>query len=205
VRQLGGGAVGQAGFGLLMRGLGGQGVGRHGLAGEFGVGPDQAQLCGAISLPHHLNQGAFELSQPTKRAPRLSALGNPGRVFIDTGQQTDEFCRCGGIEAFNGQGHGACSRSNALNRPHAGPRDKPVLWPLDFSQQIQLYRAAVPGYRGPMREEQKFWEVDLLELAKLWLADLSMFLRTAVMFAALSLPVVLSALVLWAIQWYRGG
>jgi uncharacterized membrane protein YqjE len=56
-----------------------------------------------------------------------------------------------------------------------------------------------------MREEQKFWEVDLLELAKLWLADLSMFLRTAVLFAALSLPVVLSALVLWAIQWYRGG
>ena len=55
-----------------------------------------------------------------------------------------------------------------------------------------------------MREEQKFWEVDLLELAKLWLADLSMFVRTAVMFIALSLPVVLSALVLWAIQWYRG-
>ena len=56
-----------------------------------------------------------------------------------------------------------------------------------------------------MREEKNFWEVDLLELAKLWLSDLSMFLRTAVLFAALSLPVVLSALVLWAIQWYRGG
>jgi hypothetical protein len=80
-----------------------------------------------------------------------------------------------------------------------------VLWLIDFSQQIQLYRTALPGYRGLMREEQKFWEVDLLELAKLWLADLSMFLRTAVLFAALSLPVVLSALVLWAIQWYRGG
>ena len=56
-----------------------------------------------------------------------------------------------------------------------------------------------------MREEKKFWEVDLLELAKLWLADLSMFVRTAVMFIALSLPVVFSALVLWAIQWFRGG
>lgn len=56
-----------------------------------------------------------------------------------------------------------------------------------------------------MREEKKFWEVDLLELAKLWLADLSMFVRTAVMFVALSLPVVFSALVLWAIQWFRGG
>jgi hypothetical protein len=56
-----------------------------------------------------------------------------------------------------------------------------------------------------MREEKNFWEVDLLELAKLWLADLSMFVRTAVMFIALSLPVVFSALVLWAIQWFRGG
>lgn len=76
--------------------------------------------------------------------------------------------------------------------------------PLDSSQQIRLYRTTVPGYGETMREEQKFWEVDLLELAKLWLADLSMFVRTAVMFIALSLPVVLSALVLWAIQWYRG-
>ena len=56
-----------------------------------------------------------------------------------------------------------------------------------------------------MREEKSFWEVDLVELAKLWLADLSMFVRTAAMFIALSLPVVFSALVLWAIQWFRGG
>ena len=55
-----------------------------------------------------------------------------------------------------------------------------------------------------MREEKNFWDVDLLELAKLWFADLSTFFRTAVMFIALSLPVVLSALVLWAIQWFRG-
>ena len=56
-----------------------------------------------------------------------------------------------------------------------------------------------------MREEKNFWDVDLLELAKLWVADLSTFCRTAVMFIALSLPVVLSALVLWVVQWFRGG
>jgi len=56
-----------------------------------------------------------------------------------------------------------------------------------------------------MREPENFWDVDLVELAKRWFADLSTFFRTALMFIALSLPVVLSALVLWAIQWFRGG
>ena len=56
-----------------------------------------------------------------------------------------------------------------------------------------------------MREGKNFWDVDLFELAKLWFADLSTFFRTAVMFIALSLPVVLSALVLWVVQWFRGG
>ena len=204
-RQLSGGAVGQAGLGLLVRGLGGQGVGCHGLAGEFWVGPDQAQLGGPIGLANHLNQGIFELSQSAKRAPWLGALSNPGGVFIHTRQQTDEFCRCGGIEVFNGEGHSTCSRSNALNRPQTGPRAKPVLWPLDSSQQFRLYRTTGPGYRETMREEKNFWDVDLFELAKLWFADLSTFFRTAVMFIALSLPVVLSALVLWAVQWFRGG
>ena len=63
----------------------------------------------------------------------------------------------------------------------------------------------VPSYGETMREDKNFWEVDLVELAKHWFADLSTFLRTALLFIALSLPVVLSALVLWAIQWYRGG
>jgi hypothetical protein len=62
-----------------------------------------------------------------------------------------------------------------------------------------------PGYRERMRKEEHFWEVDLFELAKLWFSDLSTFLRTTLMFIALSLPVVFSALVLWAIQWFRGG
>ena len=81
----------------------------------------------------------------------------------------------------------------------------PFWSPLDFSQQIRLYRTTVPGYGETMREEENFWDVDLVELSKLWFADLSTFFRTALMFIALSLPVVLSALVLWAIQWFRGG
>ena len=55
------------------------------------------------------------------------------------------------------------------------------------------------------RPEPKFWEVDLGELLKLWFSDLSVFMRTAVMFLALSMPVVISALLMWLIQWLRGG
>ena len=54
------------------------------------------------------------------------------------------------------------------------------------------------------RPEPRFWEVDLVELLKLWLSDLSVFMRTAVLFIGLSLPVVVSALLLWLIQWLRG-
>jgi len=54
------------------------------------------------------------------------------------------------------------------------------------------------------RPEPKFWEVDLVELAKLWLSDLSVFMRTAMLFIGLALPVVISALLLWFIQWLRG-
>ena len=55
------------------------------------------------------------------------------------------------------------------------------------------------------RPEPKFWEVDLVELLKLWLSDLSVFMRTAVLFVALSMPVVISALLMWVILFIRGG
>lgn len=45
--------------------------------------------------------------------------------------------------------------------------------------------------------KEKFWNVDLIELARDWLRDISTFLLTGLMFIGLSLPVVLSALVLW--------
>ena len=44
---------------------------------------------------------------------------------------------------------------------------------------------------------EKFWNVDLIELCRHWLRDISTFLLTGLMFIGLSLPVVLSALVLW--------
>jgi hypothetical protein len=66
-------------------------------------------------------------------------------------------------------------------------------------------KPAVVVRTAPVRRpEPKFWEVDLVELLKLWLSDLSVFMRTAVLFIGLSLPVVISALMLWFVQWYRG-
>ena len=53
--------------------------------------------------------------------------------------------------------------------------------------------------------EPSFWDIDLVALFKLWLSDLSVFMRTAVMFIALSMPVVVSALLMWVIQLIRGG
>lgn len=64
--------------------------------------------------------------------------------------------------------------------------------------------AAVVRTVQARRPEPRFWEVDLVELLKLWLSDLSVFMRTAVLFIGLSLPVVVSALLLWLIQWLRG-
>lgn len=46
-------------------------------------------------------------------------------------------------------------------------------------------------------KKQSIWTVDLIVLLKLWLSDLAAFFATALMFLVLSLPVVISALVLW--------
>lgn len=46
-------------------------------------------------------------------------------------------------------------------------------------------------------KKQRFWNVDLLDLLKLWSSDLSTFLMTLVMFLGLSLPVVIPALIMW--------
>jgi hypothetical protein len=59
-----------------------------------------------------------------------------------------------------------------------------------------IYRLGAPGYRRSMKK-QSIWTVDLIELFKLWLSDLVAFFETALMFLVLSLPVVISALVLW--------
>jgi len=53
-------------------------------------------------------------------------------------------------------------------------------------------------------KNQRFWNVDLIELFKLWGSDLSTFLMTVLMFVGLSLPVVIPALIMWylfSINW----
>ncbi len=46
-------------------------------------------------------------------------------------------------------------------------------------------------------KKDRFWNVDLIELFKLWGSDLSTFFMTLLMFLGLSLPVVIPALIMW--------
>lgn len=53
-------------------------------------------------------------------------------------------------------------------------------------------------------KKQRFWNVDLIELLRLWASDMGTFLMTFLMFVGLSLPVVIPALILWyllSINW----
>ena len=53
-------------------------------------------------------------------------------------------------------------------------------------------------------KKQRFWNVDLMELFKLWSSDMSTFFMTSLMFVGLSLPVVIPALIMWylsSINW----
>jgi len=53
-------------------------------------------------------------------------------------------------------------------------------------------------------KQQNFWDVDLIELLKLWISDISTFLLTALTFVGLSLPVLIPTLILWylySINW----
>lgn len=53
-------------------------------------------------------------------------------------------------------------------------------------------------------KKQGFWNVDLIELFRLWLSDIGTFLMAALMFLGLSLPVIIPALIMWyllSINW----
>jgi hypothetical protein len=53
-------------------------------------------------------------------------------------------------------------------------------------------------------KKQRFWDIDLFELLRLWTSDMGTFLMTFLMFVALSLPVVIPALIMWyllSINW----
>ena len=52
--------------------------------------------------------------------------------------------------------------------------------------------------------KQSIWNVDLIDLFKIWIDDMGTFLLTALTFAGLSLPVVIPTLILWylsSINW----
>ena len=53
-------------------------------------------------------------------------------------------------------------------------------------------------------KDQSFWNVDLVELFKVWLDDMGTFLLTALTFVGLALPVIIPTLILWflsSINW----
>ena len=55
-----------------------------------------------------------------------------------------------------------------------------------------------------MDMKQQFWDVDLGELLKVWIDDMSTFFWTALTFVGLALPVLIPTLILWflsSINW----
>lgn len=52
--------------------------------------------------------------------------------------------------------------------------------------------------------KQQFWDVDLVELFKVWIDDMGTFFWTALTFVGLALPVLIPTLILWflsSINW----
>ena len=53
-------------------------------------------------------------------------------------------------------------------------------------------------------KQPRFWEVDLLLLLKIWIADMGTFLLTAVAFVGMAIPVIIPMLIMWylySINW----
>lgn len=53
-------------------------------------------------------------------------------------------------------------------------------------------------------KQERFWNVDLRALFKIWLDDMGTFLLTALTFMGLALPVIIPTLILWflsSINW----
>ena len=46
-------------------------------------------------------------------------------------------------------------------------------------------------------KQERFWNVDLIELLKVWAADMGIFLLTALTFVGLAIPVIIPTLILW--------
>jgi len=55
-----------------------------------------------------------------------------------------------------------------------------------------------------MKQEQNFWDVDLIELLRVWIDDLGTFFLTLLTFIGLALPVLIPTAILWylsSINW----
>jgi hypothetical protein len=48
-----------------------------------------------------------------------------------------------------------------------------------------------------MKRQERFWNVDLIEVSKAWLSQLATFLMTALTFVAMALPVLIPAFIMW--------
>lgn len=48
-----------------------------------------------------------------------------------------------------------------------------------------------------MKRQEHFWNVDLIELSRDWLAQIGIFLMTAVAFVGMALPVLIPAFIMW--------
>ena len=51
--------------------------------------------------------------------------------------------------------------------------------------------------KGASMKQERFWNVDLIELFKNWIADMGVFLLTAVTFVGMAIPVLIPMLILW--------
>lgn len=55
-----------------------------------------------------------------------------------------------------------------------------------------------------MKQDQNFWDVDLIELFRSWIDDLGIFFLTLLTFVGLALPVLIPTMILWylsSINW----
>jgi len=48
-----------------------------------------------------------------------------------------------------------------------------------------------------MKQQERFWNVDLIKASKAWLSQLGTLLMTALTFAAMALPVLIPAFIMW--------
>ena len=102
---------------LFVGGFSGQRLGHHGLAGQLRVGADQAQLRLGRGLGQHLDHGVLEVGQRLERALCQRGFGNPGRMLVQAVQQLHGAGGVGGVELFQGQGHGAsCQKIELLTQ-----------------------------------------------------------------------------------------